>query len=113
MSRSPVDGEHGAGAEEQQALEQRVIEHMQQRRGEGERRRPRHAIRLEGERQAEAHDDDADILDAVVGEQALQVVLHQRVQDPHDAGHPGDRQHHEAPPPVRRPRQSKTMRTKP
>ena len=46
-------GEHGAGAEEQQALEQRVVEHVEQRRGEGERRRRSHAVGLKGERQAQ------------------------------------------------------------
>ena len=41
-------GQHGAGAEEQQALEQRVVEDVEQRRGERERRRPSHAVGLEG-----------------------------------------------------------------
>ena len=36
-------GEHGAGAEEQQALEDRMIEHMKQRGGQRERRRQLHA----------------------------------------------------------------------
>ena len=37
-------------------------------------------LRLEGERQAEADEDDADVLDRVIGEQPLEVVLHQRVE---------------------------------
>ncbi len=43
-----------AGAEEQQALEQRMIEDVQQRGGQRERRRRRHAVGLEGQRQARA-----------------------------------------------------------
>ena len=112
MSRSPVAAEHGARAEEQEALEQRMIEHVQQRRGEGERRRQSHAIGLEGEREPQADEDDADILHRVIGEQALQIVLHQRVEHAHDAGDAGKREHHHAPPPFRAPSRSKTMRTK-
>ena len=58
-------GEHGAGAKEQQALEQGVVEHVEQRGGQRQRRRRRHAVGLEGERQAEPDEDDADILDRV------------------------------------------------
>ena len=86
-------GQHGAGAEEQQALEQRMIEDVEQRGGEGERRGGRHAVRLEGEREAEADEDDADILDRVIGEQPLQIVLHQRIEHAHHAGDAGERQH--------------------
>ena len=45
--------EHGAGAEEQQALEDGMVEHMQQAGGERQRRGQRHAVRLEGQREAE------------------------------------------------------------
>ena len=67
-----------------------MVEDMQERGGEGERRRQRHALRLEGQGKAEADEDDADILNRVVGEQTLQIVLHQRVQDPQHAGDAGD-----------------------
>ena len=70
--------QHGAGAEEQQALEERMIEDMKQRGGQRQRRGRDHAVRLEGQRQAEPDEDDADILDRVIGEQALEIVLHQR-----------------------------------
>ena len=59
--------EHGARAEEQQTFEQRVIEHMQHGCRERERGGELHALRLKGERQAEADENDADILDRVVG----------------------------------------------
>ena len=65
MSRSPVARQHGAGAEEQQALEQRMVEHVEQRRGQRERRGRRHAVGEERQRQAEADEDDADVLDRV------------------------------------------------
>ena len=57
--------QYGAGTEEQQALEDAVIEDVEQRRGHGERGCRRHRVRLEGEREAEADEDDADILDRV------------------------------------------------
>ena len=56
-------------------------------------------VGLEGERKPEPDEDDADILDRVIGEQPLQIVLHQRVEHAHDAGDAGERQHHHAPPP--------------
>ena len=107
-------GQHRAGAEEQQALEQRVVEHVEQRRGQRQRRRAPHAVGPEGERQAEADEDDADVLDGVIGEQPLQVVLHQRVEH---AQHRGDAAQRRAPPcsttrPAA-PSRSKTMRMKP
>ena len=42
-------------------------------------------------------EDDADVLDAVVGEQALEVVLHQRVEDPQQHRDRAYRQHEAAP----------------
>ena len=72
--------QHGPGAEEQQALEQRVIEDVQQRRREGQRRRRQHAVGLEGQRQAQADEDDADVLHRAVGEQPLDVALQQGAQ---------------------------------
>ena len=102
MSRSPVAFKHGAGAEEQQALEQRVIEDVEQRRGERERRRGRHAVGLEGEREAEADEDDADVLDRAVGEQPLEVALHEGAEHAEHGGDAAEREHDDAPPPGRR-----------
>ncbi len=97
--------EHRAGAEEQQALEHRVIEDVEEGRSQRERRRGRHLVRLEGERQAKADEDDADVLHRVIGEQALEVVLHQGVQHAHHRGHAAYQRHHGTPPPARRPEQ--------
>jgi hypothetical protein len=69
-------GEHGASAEEEKALEQRMVEHVQQGGGERQRCGEQHAVRLERQRQPKSDEDDADILDRVIGEEPLEVVLH-------------------------------------
>ena len=48
--------QHGAGAEEQQALEQRVVEDVEQRGGQRQRRGPAHGVGLEGHGEPEADD---------------------------------------------------------
>ena len=84
-----------------------MIEYMQQTRGERQRGGRRHVEDLEGERETETDEDDPDIFNGVVSEQALEVVLHQRVENAEQRrARPGD-QHGNAPPPVRRPRQIK------
>ncbi len=56
---------------------QRVIEAGDQRQcGQA-----RVSQRPEHQRRAEAHENDADVLNAVIGQESLQVVLHKRVQD--------------------------------
>ena len=101
-------GQHGAGAEEQQALEQRMVEDVKQRRGERERRSEDHAVGLERERKAEPDEDDADVLHRVIGEQPLEIVLHERVEHAHDRRHAGEREHDDAPPPGRARRRGRT-----
>ena len=59
-----------AGGKEQERLGKRVIEGVQQRAEEAERAADAHA---------EGH--DAHVLDAAVGEQALQVALHDHEED--------------------------------
>ena len=70
-------------------------------------------MRRKGQRKAEPDENDADILDRVIGKQALQIVLHQCVQHAHDGGDAAEREHQHAPPPGWRPSRSNTMRTKP
>ena len=53
-------------------------------------------VGAERQRQTEADEDDADVLHRVVGEQPLQVVLHQRVQHAQHRGDAADRQHDDA-----------------
>jgi len=93
--------EHRAGTEEEQALEHRVIEDVQEAGGERERGGGCHAVRLEGERKAHPDENDADVLDRVIGKQPLEVVLHQRIEHAHHRGDAGEREHHHAPPPGR------------
>ena len=62
----------------------------------------RHAIRLKGQRQPKPDEDNADILHRVVGEQPLEIVLHERVEHAHRRGDAAKREHHHAPPPGRR-----------
>ena len=49
-------GQHRAGAEEQQALEERMIERMQQAGRQGQRRGGWHAERLERQREPQSND---------------------------------------------------------
>src|SRR2546423_1305774 len=88
--------EHRSGAHEQQTLEERVIEYVEDRRRERQRRRGAQAARLERQGETQADEDDADVLDGVVREEALQVVLHQRVQDAQQCGDRGDHQYRNA-----------------
>ena len=55
--------QHRAGAEEQQAFEQRVVEHVEQRGGQRQRGAGGEAVGPERHRQPKADEDDADILD--------------------------------------------------
>ncbi len=90
---------HGAGGEKQQALEDRVIEHVQQPGGKTDDTRaavmpvakPKHTG-------ADAEQDDPDVLDAVIGEQPLQIVLRQREQHAENAARCADREQQPAPP---------------
>src|SRR5262245_22080553 len=70
-------GEHRTRTEEQQALEDRVVEYVKQRRGECESSGGGQLIGAERQSKAEADEDDADVLDRVVGKKALQIMLHQ------------------------------------
>ena len=67
--------QYRAGTEEQQALEDAVIEDMEQRRSHGDRRSCWHRIRLESKRKPQADEDDTYVLDGAVGQELLQVTL--------------------------------------
>ena len=102
MSRSPVAVEYRAGTEEEQALEERVVEHVEERGSQRERRAGGLLVGLKRQRQPEPDEDDADVLHRVVGEQPFQIVLHQRVEDAECRGHAAEHEHDEAGPPGRR-----------
>src|ERR1035437_2650917 len=71
-----------ARAEKQQGLEDGVVGDVQQRSGKSDCG-PRGVPRVgEQERRAETERDDADVLDRVIRQQALEVVLDERPQDP-------------------------------
>src|SRR5207249_10903448 len=94
--------QYGAGTEEQQALEDTVIEDMEQRRSHGDGCSRPHVMRREGKSEAKTDENDADILHSVVGKQALEVVLHQRAQHAEYTCDAGKRDDGDAPPPSRR-----------
>src|SRR4029079_17715365 len=94
--------EHSASAKEQKTLEYGVIEYVKKPCGQRQRRRIYHRMRLECERKAEANKNDADIFNRVIGEQPLQIVLHQGIEHAHHRGDTAYREHEHAPPPDRR-----------
>ena len=71
---------NGAGAQEQERLEDRVVQCVIQPRNQRHSRHRRMPQRPENHRRAKPNQDDPDVLDAVVRQQALQIVLHQRIQ---------------------------------
>ncbi len=79
-----------------------MVEHVEQRCRQRQRRGEDHAVGAEGEREAQADIDDADVLDRVVGEEAFEVVLHQRVEDAHHRGDAAEDKHDRRPPPLDR-----------
>ncbi len=91
------------GAEEQQRLEDRVVGDVQQGGGERDRRPGRRAGVGEQQRCAEAEGDDADVLDRVIGEQALEIVLHERPQHAPQARQQADGDQRDPQPARRRP----------
>jgi len=68
-----------AGGEEQQALEQGMVERVEEGGGERQRGPSGLVARREQERRPEAEQDDTDVLDGVEGEQPLELVLEDRV----------------------------------
>ena len=91
-----------AGTEEQQALEERMVEHVKNGGDERQRGRNGKAARFERQGQTETDEDDADVLDRVVRKQPLQVVFHQRMEDAEQCGDSSNDQNGNAPPPGRR-----------
>jgi hypothetical protein len=67
-----------------------MVEGVQQGGGQRERGRAAHLVCLEGERETETDEDDADVLDRAVREQALEIILHERVEHAHHRGHAAD-----------------------
>ena len=79
--------QHGTGAEEEQPLEERVVPHVEQRPRERQSAPGRAAVLDRHQREAETDQDDADVLDAVIGEQPLQVMLAESEGDAQHGAH--------------------------
>ena len=88
---------HRPGAEEQKRLEQGVVPDVQQGPAQAQDDPIAALERPADQRQAEAHHDDADVLDAVVRQQPLQVVLADGKGHAEHARDDSQRQHHVAP----------------
>ncbi len=93
--------QHRAGTTEEERLEDRVIEGVQQRRGRGEGGGQMQPGGLEGERQAGRCGGDPDVLDRRPGEQPLAVPLDQRMDEGEHGAAGAEPDQHRAPPPER------------
>lgn len=79
------------GTHEQERFEDCVIEHMQQASGKPEDRHDWLIDRNADHTDAYTDEDNADVFNTVIGQQALQVVLSQGIDDPQYPGyHPGE-----------------------
>ena len=101
MSRSPVAFSTAPEPKNSRLLNTEWLKTWNKRGGQRQRGGGRQSVGGERQRQAEADEDDADVLDRVVGEQALQVVLHQRVEHAEHRGDAAQHQHDHAGPPGR------------
>ena len=101
-----------AGAEEEQRLEHRVIQRVQQRGGQRDRGPGVGASGAQDQACAEAEDDDPDVLDRVEREQPLQVVLEERVDDAADRRQRTERKHQHTDPDRQRRRASRRARAR-
>ena len=101
LAEAPLAGrmQDRPGGEEQQAFEKRVIERVVERRHQRDRRQKDFAIGLEQDREPDSGEDDADVLDRRVREQALHVHLHGRVDDAEQRRQQAEHQRGDAPPP--------------
>ena len=86
-----------ARSEKKEPLEHGVVERVVERGDQGKHAGCRVAETDEHHGHPQAEQDDADVLDRVVGEQALQVVLHEGVQHAEQRGGGADREHQQAP----------------
>ena len=102
MSRSPVAVSTAPAAKNSRLLNSEWLSTCSSAAVKASAAAGGHAVGLEGEREAQADEDDADVLDRAVGEQPLEVALHQGAEHAEHGADAADRQHHDAPPPGRR-----------
>ena len=116
----PVDLERAdralerAGAQEEERLEDGVVHGVQERRPERERRPLVGAAGAQQQAGADAEHDDPDVLDRVQRQQALEVVLEERVDHAADRRERADGEHEQRRTrPAGTPTQSTSTRTSP
>ena len=98
--------------QKKQSFEERVVQDMQQGPGKTDDRDGGRARAQSECSHPEAQRDDADVLDTVISEQALEVMLRQREQDADHSGSKTDPAQHPSPPAWGAPRNIMT-RSKP
>jgi hypothetical protein len=101
----PRGVQHGARPKKEQRLEPGMIERMQECRGHGDRCGVMLAVGAEGERQAQRHEDHADILDRRVGEHALEVAVEHGIEQAQHGRQRAQDDRRQRPPPGGRPQQ--------
>ena len=102
MSRSPVAVSTAPAPKNRTLLNSAWLKTWKSAAVRARARRCGKAVGLESERQAETDENEADVLDGAVGEDPLEVTLHQRVENAEHGGSAADRQDRDAPPPGRR-----------
>jgi hypothetical protein len=91
--------QHGAGADEQQALEERMAGDVIERRGQRQRRHRLHVVGGEEHREADRGEHEAHVLDRRIGEQPLHVDLDRGEDDAEQGAGEAEREQGHAPPP--------------
>ena len=86
-----------AGGQEEQCLEDGVVPDVEHRRPESEDHEKRRVRRAADDGQTDAHHDDADVLDAVVREESLDVVLRNGERDSGDAARRPEQEQQDSP----------------
>ncbi len=99
ISRVPVAWTTAPAPRKSRRLEQRVVPDVQQAPAKPSRTQSARPVRAADQRQAQPQQDDADVLDAAVGEQPFEVALAEREGD---AEHAAEARRAPAPAPPRR-----------
>ena len=74
-----------ARGQEQQALEDGVVQRVQQRDDQSHRRERAVSVAAHQERETQSDEDQAEVLDRAVGEHALEMRLGNRIRAPRSA----------------------------
>ena len=91
--------QHRTGDQEEQALEGGMIQTMVEHRCQRQRRQRSHAEGLEGQGQADADEEQADVLDRGISQEPLHVALHGGEDDAEQRRDQAQREDRDAPPP--------------